>query len=187
VEIRFTFEEPKSAGWGALECARLLCDLQHLCLFAMYLVDERVLDEYDVFAPRSQEYKFMIEADMEEAEPKRLQFYALRLWHFHYYSPPEIEASIGHFDDTAPQFKFILEALKEVIEQTRKKAEMETEYIRQRALRIELKNIEHVLEISKRFANDPEKQRQFITNMMWAIRPFTDGKHPPVTDITVRL
>jgi hypothetical protein len=199
VQIKFVFEEPPSYMWKALDCARLMCDLQHLCLFAMYLVDDNVLTEYDVFSPRAQEYKYMIEADMEDAGPLRLNFYALNLWSLDYHSPPVITGGMGHHVPPS-KFRAILQALKSVIffEQHRRKLEAEAEKIRaeaeisrqkaevarQKAICEAINNMEHILKISSKI-KDPVQRQLFIDNMTWAIKPFTDGSHPMIRDIEV--
>lgn len=182
MEIKFSFHEPDSY-WHALGCARLLCDIQHICLFALYLADESITDEFDVLNPYSQKYESMILADVYGEE--KLDFYALRLRRFSFHSPPEISFGVGHTASSS-KLKAILDIFKKIIffEAQQKKQHAEAELARQRAIGEALKNFEHALNIAKKI-KDPQIRRAFEDNLITSIKPFADGRHPALRNIDV--
>jgi hypothetical protein len=177
--------------WRALQCARLMCDVQHLCLFALYLADDHeVFSEFNFFDDQSQKYEFMIIADTHEAVHEfgksQLLRSAVALTKFKFESPPEIEVAIKHPTEIKGKLAKVLEFLKGIIlfEAQQRKMDAQTEILRQQGISQALKNIEHGLKIADKI-KDNEDRQIFMHNLRSAIVPFMDGRHPPVRVIEV--
>jgi hypothetical protein len=162
----------------------LLCDIQHLVLFASYLSDEGTLDEFDFFNYYAQKYESMIMADRNG----RLGFYAITLESFNFNSPPEIKVGVKTKSKTLKRFKEVFSALRNLIaiksylRQQEAKAdhmEADAERARHKAMGEAMKNADLGLKIATRIRN-PEMRKLFEANLLKAIDPFVDGRHPPL-------
>lgn len=182
MEIQFSFEKPEG-DWHALGCARLLCDIQHLCLFAMYLADEDVLSEFDLFSGYDQKYESMIVADRAG-----LDRYAVRLVSFNFNSPADILIWLGLDHGNLQKFKVVLGAFRDLIflkaQQRKLHAQAERDEAHaarewQKAVGEALKNLERGLKISRKIS-DPKLRSDFERNLVTALKPLADGRHPPL-------
>jgi hypothetical protein len=169
-----------SEDLAALQVARFLCDLQHLTVFAVALAHEDLSSELDLFDHLQSKYEFMILGDLVGLDESRLFVKEMSLQ-----SPLSVKVGF-FFKGPSKTLKTILEALKTVItfDHMRERAAIENDLLKEELVKKKLSNIDHVLRIGSRL-RDPARRAAFEENLASALRPFIDGRYPPIDRIDI--
>jgi hypothetical protein len=187
MKLKFEFDEP-IMPWHVLGCARLMCDIQHFCLFALFLGgEESVAKEFDFISFRSQKYESMIIADLP-LESGRLDLFAVQLSRFSFNSPPEIEVEVEHHPNQQGRIKSIFEAFKKLLGLPAhiEKTEAEASLIRARARAIDVHTLKQAVAVVKEIEKLPTDLREkLLENLASSLQPFSDGRHPRLRNITI--
>ena len=160
----------------ATELARLLLDLQHLSIVAVYLPRPAYSPKDIIFDPFLLKYEKMFLAD-----PYILGETAPAISRIHKDSPLEIELLFKKLNSKAVQsvsgaFRFLFErVLFGDLEREKRRIENEAAY--QEVLRKKLELIADAYKLSKKMP--PDQQDQFMDSLRWAIEPF-ERRHPPI-------
>jgi hypothetical protein len=179
---RITVQFEDKYPYSCLHFARLYCDLQHIMAFALAFTEqERSLYRFDLMSPEKQKYEYMIMADLHQGTTDDLVF----IESVQLNSPLRIRM-LANFTGGFRSIASFIEVIKRIImvDLYREKMIIENEQQRQLAISRALKNYEDILKISSKI-RDPDRRALFERNLISAIAPFVDGRHPPVEKLGI--
>ena len=175
MKLKITFDTDQQALL-ATELARLLLDLQHLSIIAVYLPRREYSPQDIIFDPYKQKYDWMVFADPYTLDESEAAISRIRKE-----SPLEIELLFKRLSSEAAQgvsgaFRFLFERVF-FGDLEREKRRIENEAAYQEVLRKKLELIADAYKLSKKLP--PDLQDEFMNSMRWAIEPF-ERRHPPI-------